>query len=272
MSIHRLADRTLVLMSGSEVEPLLQRLITTDLDDLEMGKAGYGALLTPQGKIIMDFLVARKPEGFLFDLASSSADEFVKKMTLYRMRSDVTIDKLDAAVGLSFTDHPDAVADPRSELLGYRLRGEPGAFAVDEAMQAEYEARRVRAVVADSGKDFSPGDVFPHDINMDCLEGLDFAKGCYVGQEVVSRMKHRGTARRRLVAITAGVPLPESGTQIMADNKPIGTLGTVSGTAGLAIVRFDRVSEAIKESQPMFAGEAEVAVTLPTYASFSLND
>lgn len=270
MAILPLAYRKLIRLSGADTEALLQRLITPDFDDLALGSASYGALLTPQGKILMDFLVTRQDDGFLFDLDGAVADDFVKKMTLYRMRSDVVIEPLDWLVGVSLEPVSGGVKDPRSDALGWRVYTAGPLADADESLMNAYTDHRINAGIPKAGVDFAYGDAFPHDVNMDYLGALDFDKGCYVGQEVVSRMKHRGTARRRIVQIHADAPLPESGTAITADGKPVGTLGSVAGNKGLALVRIDRVAEAKKEGVPLVADGVVMEVRRPDYADFDI--
>jgi folate-binding protein YgfZ len=128
-----------------------------------------------------------------------------------------------------------------------------------------YDALRIASGVAVSGQDYALQDAFPHDVLMDFNGGLSFKKGCYVGQEVVSRMQHRGTARRRVVTVKAETALPPSGTEITAGGKPVGTLGSVVGKGGLAIVRIDRAGEAIATATPLLAGETAVILELPAW-------
>ena len=270
MSIIHLADRKLVRMTGTDTETLLQRLITTNLDAIAEGEAGYGALLTPQGKILFDFLVTRTVDGFLFDLAAGVVDDFIKKMTLYRLRSDIAIEALADQVGYSFDPQPGAIRDPRSEKLGWRLYGSGQGWETGTDAKA-VDARFIQAAIPQGGKDFAFADVFPHDVNMDYLGGIDFTKGCYVGQEVVSRMQHRGSARKRLVRVSSDQALPDCGTEITVAGKTVGTLGQVQGKSGLALVRIDRVGEAVTEQQSIHAGDAVLQVFVPEYASFSLS-
>ena len=113
------------------------------------------------------------------------------------------------------------------------------------------------------GLDYEYGDLFPHDVNMDGLNGVDFDKGCYIGQEVVSRMQHRATARRRIVGTTANEPLPPPGTQITAGDKPLGSIGSNAGSSGLALIRLDRAKGAIDAGMPILAGDVEITLTIP---------
>nr|WP_321462747.1 folate-binding protein [uncultured Cohaesibacter sp.] len=273
--ILHLADRAVVHLSGADAESLLQRLITIDMDDLQEGELRHGALLTPQGKIALDFLLSREGKLFRFDLDRELLAVFTKKMTLYRMRSDVTIAESDERVGVAFSLPTDqqavAMRDIRSDLLGWRLYGKGEAWQASTEGERDYLARHLDAIIPQAGLDFALEDAFPHDINMDFLGGLDFAKGCYVGQEVVSRMHHRGTARKRLVRIEADTALPESGTSIMAGGKPVGAIGAVLDKRALAIVRLDRVADALKEGLSLTSGDTPVRVILPDYADFTLD-
>nr|WP_321982117.1 folate-binding protein [uncultured Cohaesibacter sp.] len=272
--ILHLANRVVVQLSGSEAESFLQRLITVDLNDLKQGELRHGALLTPQGKIAIDFLLSREDGLFRFDLDREQLGTFTKKMTLYRMRSDVTIEESSERVGVAFAPNADkealALRDIRSDQLGWRLYGEGANWQTSPELENAYLARHIAAIVPQAGLDFSLEDAFPHDINMDFLGGLDFAKGCYVGQEVVSRMQHRGTARKRLVRLEADMPIPSTGTKILAGEKPVGEVGAVLDKRALAIVRLDRVADALKDGLALTAGGVPLRVELPEYADFAL--
>ena len=136
------------------------------------------------------------------------------------------------------------------------------------ASEDEYHARRIALGVPEGGRDYIFGDAFPHEAMFDQLNGVDFKKGCFVGQEVVSRMEHRGTARKRIVGVEGEGQLPLSGTEIMAGSMPIGTLGSVAGSSGLALLRLDRAEEAKAAGVPLRAGEVTVAVRIPAWARF----
>jgi folate-binding protein YgfZ len=165
-----------------------------------------------------------------------------------------------------------AAPDPRLAALGWRVVAPadqppvPHGFA--SASEANYDAHRIPLGIPEGGIDFAFGDAFPHDADMDQLSGVDFGKGCYVGQEVVSRMEHRGTARRRFVIAAAEGPLPAAGTEVTAGGKPLGTLGSSAGNTGLALVRLDRAREAIDAGTPILAGDATLTLTLPGWARF----
>jgi hypothetical protein len=136
--------------------------------------------------------------------------------------------------------------------------------------EADYHAFRISQGVPEGGRDYAFGDAFPHEALFDQLNGVDFAKGCYVGQEVVSRMEHRGTARKRIVPIEGGAPLPAPGTNVEADGVPIGALGSVSGKFGLAMIRLDRAEAALAAGRTLTAGGVKIALKRPLFARFAV--
>jgi folate-binding protein YgfZ len=274
-----LPDRGVVKVAGEDARNFLNGLITTDLDRLKPGLGRFGALLTPQGKIIVDFLITEVPAGhgggFLIDCPKALADSLATKLKFYKLRAKVTVENLDlgvlAAWGGALAAQPDlAFADPRNAELGTRilipedlkqkLSDLIGAELVDAA---EYEAHRIALGVPRGGLDFMYSDAFPHETNMDRLAGVDFDKGCYVGQEVVSRMQHRGTARTRSVKVLLDDLSPEAGVSVMAGDKPVGTMGSSAQGKGIALVRIDRVADAIDAGQPLTAGGLVVRLAEP---------
>jgi folate-binding protein YgfZ len=275
--IAELSRRGVVSVGGADAVKFLNDLITSDVPT--EGNAAYGGLLTPQGKVLFDFLIFRDGERFLFDLPKTSVADFVKRLTFYRLRARVEIADLSderivvAAWGAAKApslDGPVAV-DPRLADLGYRAivpAGSDMAPDLGEASVADYDAHRLQLGVPEGGVDFTYGDSFPHDADMDQLGGVDFKKGCYVGQEVVSRMEHRGTARRRFILAKGTGALPPVGTPVMAGDKTLGTLGSSINGEGLALVRLDRVKDAIESGAPISAGAATVILALPTWARF----
>lgn len=276
-----LPDRGVLKVAGEDARNFLNGLITTDVDRLKPGLGRFGALLTPQGKIIVDFLITEVPAGhgggFLIDCPKPLADSLATKLKFYKLRAKVTVVNLSDDLGvLAAWDgqpaaQPDlAFVDPRNDGLGYRilipenlkqkLSDLIGAQLVDAA---EYEAHRIALGVPRGGLDFMYSDAFPHETNMDRLAGVDFDKGCYVGQEVVSRMQHRGTARTRSVKVLLDGASPEPGTTILAGDKPVGTIGSTAGDKGIALVRIDRVAEALDASQPLTAGGLPLTLAEP---------
>ena len=266
-----LPERRFLRISGPDAEHFLQNLITTDVVSLPAGDARPGALLTPQGKILFDFLVSREGDTFLLETEISQIEALSRRLTMYKLRAAATIATTEqGGVTILWGEQAggQGAIDIRFGKAGIPLARVPGKADFD-APDGDYDAVRVEAGVAVSGTDFALQDAFPHDVMMDLNEGLSFRKGCYVGQEVVSRMQHRGTARRRLVQVSADEQLPASGTEITAGGKPVGTLGTVRGGSALAIVRTDRIGEAIAAGAAVLAGDVAVTPTLPAWSGLS---
>jgi folate-binding protein YgfZ len=265
-----LADRRLIRVSGTGAEEFLNNLITADVENLPAGEARAAALLTPQGKILFDFLIWRDGGDYLIETSAAEQDALLRRLTMYKLRAPVDL-KVETVEGVSVFWNGNAPAagikDGRFAKAGVDLLRIPGASASDDV--AAYDALRVDHGIAESGRDYALQDAFPHDVLMDVNDGVSFRKGCFVGQEVVSRMKHRGTARRRVVTVSAGGALPASGTEITADGKPVGTLGTVCGNRALAIVRIDRIADALASGTPLLAETVPVTVALPAWSGLS---
>lgn len=276
-----LNDRGVIKVSGEDARDFLNGLVTTDVTLLRPGLGRFGALLTPQGKIIVDFLITEAPEGhgggFLIDAPRPLAKGLADKLGFYKLRAKVAVENLSDSLGvLAVWDgepamKPDlAFADPRKEAFGWRILVPEelkqkvadliGADLVDEAA---YEVHRVATGVPRGGLDFIYSDAFPHETNMDRLHGVDFDKGCYVGQEVVSRMQHRGTARTRTVRVTLEDFSPEAGIPVLAGDKVVGTMGSTAGGHGIALLRTDRVAVALDAGLKLSSGGLAIRLTDP---------
>ena len=265
-----LADRRLIRVSGTGAEEFLNNLITADVENLPEGEARAAALLTPQGKILFDFLIWRDGGDYLIETGVAEQDALLRRLTMYKLRAPVDL-KAETVEGVSVfwneTAPTAGIRDGRFGKGGIDLYRMPGASASGDI--AAYDALRVEHGIAQSGRDYALQDAFPHDVLMDVNDGVSFKKGCFVGQEVVSRMKHRGTARRRVVTVSAEGALPTSGTEMTADGKPVGTLGTVCGNRALAIVRIDRIADAFASGTPLLAETVPVTVALPAWSGLS---
>jgi folate-binding protein YgfZ len=276
-----LPDRGVVKVSGSDARNFLNGLVTTDVTLLQPGSGQFGALLTPQGKIIVDFLITEAAAGhgggFLIDCPRALAQALADKLRFYRLRAKVEVENLSDSLGVlaSWDGEPAiqvdlAFADPRKEAMGWRILV-PGELAkkaadligADMVDASDYESHRIASGVPRGGLDFIYGDAFPHETNMDRLHGVDFDKGCYVGQEVVSRTQHRGTARTRTVRIVLDGPAPETGAAILAGEKPVGTMGSTAGRHGLALIRIDRASDALEAGTPLTSGGLAIRIAEP---------
>ena len=282
-----LPDRGVVKVSGNDARAFLHGLVTADVSKLAPGEARFAALLTPQGKIIADFIiteaVADDGGGFFLDCPRALAPELAQRLNFYRLRAKVSIEDLSASLGVlaawdgtGTTDCGLLYPDPRLPALGLRCILPPD-IAKDAASElgatladaSAYEARRIALGIPRGGLDFSYGGAFPHETDMDQLGGVDFAKGCYVGQEVVSRVEHRGTARTRIVPIAYDGFAPEAGTTVMAGDKEVGTLGSTAGGRGLAMLRIDRAEEAMAAGQPLIAGGVVIRAVKPAWSRFA---
>lgn len=276
-----LADRGVLKISGPDARHLLNGLVTTDLTKLEPGAGRFGALLTPQGKVVTDFLITELPTeddgGFLLDCPGTLTDALATKLKFYKLRAKVLIENLSDRLGVlalwgGEPSQPPEMGfrDPRAEQLGWRIVvPEILAKATAEALGAtmvtagDYDAHRIACGVPAGGVDFGYADAFPHEANMDRLHGVDFSKGCYIGQEVVSRMHHRGTARTRIVRVTFDGAAPQPGSEITAGDKSVGTMGSSATGRGLALLRIDRVAEAREASLPLSAGGITLQIANP---------
>jgi folate-binding protein YgfZ len=257
-----LADRGVVEVCGEDSAKFLHNLVTNDVIGLAPGDARFAALLTPQGKILFDFLIfALDGERFLLDCPRALAEDLAKRLNMYKLRAKVEVRNLSGTLeSLAFLDaarpavEATALArDPRAETLGWRALAEKGAIATAGDPTA-YEARRIRAGVPRGGVDFDYGDAFPHEADMDLFAGVDFKKGCYVGQEVVSRTKHRNLARKRVTPYRAPGGAPAPGQPIRAGEMEIGVTGSALGEEGLALIRLDRLADARAKGDSPSAG------------------
>jgi tRNA-modifying protein YgfZ len=278
MPTAHLADRALVHVLGTDAEPFLQNLITADVAAIGADEAMPGALLSPQGKILFDFLISRDgTEGFRLDCRADLAGDLQRRLMLYRLRAKVEITQAAQALVLASWENESAGAtgpeahrfrDRRfCNVAVERIYGRAAPSA--EAERDQWDALRIAHGVAESGADYALGDAFPHDVLLDQNGGVGFRKGCFVGQEVVSRMQHRGTARRRILIAGAESDLPSSGTATTVDGRPVGSLGSVVGTNGLALARIDKVADAIRAGTPVLAEGVPLTFRIPDWALFT---
>ncbi|MCB1498108.1 MAG: folate-binding protein YgfZ [Bauldia sp.] len=276
--IAELPRRGVVAVSGPEARQFLDNLFTSNVDDADPGRAVFAGLLSPQGKLLFDFVIFHDDGRYLLDIARGEVGALLKRLEMFRLRARVDLADLSddrivvAAWGSDGAPQLDGVVapDPRLPALGYRAIVPPGADMApdfEESTEAAYDAHRIALGVPEGGIDFAFGDAFPHDADMDDLAGIDFAKGCFVGQEVVSRMKHRGTARRRVVIGRIDNP-PPTGSEVTASARPIGSLGSSSGGTALALVRLDRAREAMDAGVPILAAGAPITLSIPEWANF----
>ncbi|UWQ59554.1 folate-binding protein YgfZ [Leisingera caerulea] len=241
-----MSDRRILRLSGSDAKSFLQGLVTNNVDRLGDGLV-YAALLTPQGKYIADFFLAADGDAVLLDVEASLAEGLLKRLNMYRLRADVQVEMTELQVRRGTGAAPEgALADPRHPAMGWRLYGTEGG---DDG--SDWDAIRVAHCIPETGVELGP-DSYILEAGFEDLNGVDFRKGCYVGQEVTARMKHKTELRKgfRTVEVEGSAPV---GTEITAGGKPVGTLFTQSGGKGIAYLRFDRAKG------EMQAGDARVA-------------
>ncbi|MBP0617287.1 YgfZ/GcvT domain-containing protein [Jiella mangrovi] len=273
MPYARLDDRATLHLSGAETEEFLQGLVTADVAAVTGDAASPAALLTPQGKVMFEFLLSRIEGGMRLDGPAGLRADLKKRLTLYRLRLKIAIEESDEAV-FAVWDEVDgggdgALSDRRfSNEPVYRAYGAPPAGAAEAAAE-DYRKLRITFGVAELGADYPPSEVFPHDVLMDYNAGVSFKKGCFVGQEVVSRMQHRGTARRRLMLVTGEAPLI-AGSEIRAGERSVGEILSIEDAAGLAMVRIDRLAQAAASGAGLSVEGVPVALSIPPYAGYAI--
>jgi folate-binding protein YgfZ len=265
-----LPDRGVVSLSGAEAVDFLDNIATNDLSGLRTGEARFAGLLTPQGKILFEFFALRTADGFLLETRADRAGDLLKRLTMYKLRAKITLADVSADYGIAAAWGPEApaitdgwvYADPRNADLGWRVivpRATLNSLAGQVVAEALYYERRVALGVAEGGHDYALGDTFPHEANYDRLHGVSFTKGCFVGQEVVARMQNKTVVRKRVTLVTGTEPLT-TGAEIRVGTAVIGTVGSVAGPHGLALLRIDRAAEAADKGDPLTAGPATLTV------------
>lgn len=284
MPAAHLSERGVLRVLGEEARKFLDGLVTCDMDRVTPAKPRFGALLTPQGKILFDFIIFEAPEedggGFYLDCAKFLAPDLTKRLGFYKLRAKVAIEdlseRLAVVAGWDDTPKPDeevglVADDPRLPALGWRaIVAAEDATAFGGADPLAYHAYRIALGVPEGGKDYLFTDAFPHEALMDQLRGVDFDKGCYVGQEVVSRMQHRGTARTRIVPLTyADGFAAEPGAEVTAGERALGKVGTGANGRGLAMLRLDRAADALAAGVTIRAGGLPVTIQRPDWVSFA---
>lgn len=236
--------RQIIRITGEERVDFLQGLVTNDVTRAPC----WAALLTPQGKYLADFLIVPQDDALLVDVHADLADDLIRRLTLYKLRSKVTIEPLDMTVARGTGPAPEgAIADPRHDALGWRLYGGSGDDGSD------WDAIRVAHTIPETLIELIPNDSFILEVGFERLHGVDFRKGCYVGQEVTARMKHKAELRKGLTTLRVEGQAPV-GTPITRDGRAVGTLLTQADGRGIAHVRFDRLGEGME------AGEARAFV------------
>jgi folate-binding protein YgfZ len=263
-NIAYLPDRAVIRLSGEDRRSFLQGLVTQDLEALNNERAVFAALLTPQGKILFDFYVVAADNAFLIDCNAEAAPALVKRLTLYKLRAKVSM-AIDETLRVLASEHEIhdgvAYADPRLAGLGWRAI----VGAQESSGAADYHRRRIALGVPEFGKDFASDEMFLTDVNYDALNAVSYKKGCFIGQEVSSRMKRKGEVRRRtLIAEFEGAP-PAKGAAVTAGDSTLGEIMSSAGGEALAQIRLDRWEKARAEGTLIECGGRELRLRIPAY-------
>ncbi len=291
MSFHTyLPDRGVIAVTGDDSTGFLQGIVSNDVEKVTETNAGYGAFLTPQGKYLYDFFMARDGDAILVDTERARIDTFIKRLAMYKLRAKVQLedvsDQYDVAVvfgndaidtaGLDSTpgmgrpvDVGCIYVDPRLADAGVRAMQRKGSFDLatlgsEAVAYADYDQHRIGLGLPDGSRDLVVEKSVLLENGFDELNGVDWGKGCYMGQEVTARTKHRGLVKKRLMPVDIDGPAPEPGTPIMADDREAGEMRSSCGTVGLAVIKLDYVNDAIT----LNAGDARLAPRKPSWATY----
>ena len=273
----QLADRGVLRGAGEAARAFLQGLVTCDMGKVSQTAAAYGALLSPQGKILFDFFLIEAEGGFFVDAPLALTADLARRLGFYRLRAKITIEILsggasldmqspnDLTVSASWGNDPAlpgalaSFADPRAP-LGLRIIAPRHVTGSLPDYTSAFEARRIEAGAPKGGVDFVYGEAFPHEANLDRMHGVDFDKGCFIGQEVVARVEHRGTARKRVARVTFKGPLLATGTPVTANGQAIGAIGSSYFGHALAMLRLDKAREALAAGYAIMAGSVPLTL------------
>lgn len=267
-SVYPLSHRAVLSATGTETGSFLNRVLTCNVDTLAVGDGVYGALLTPQGKILTDMFVFSTDDGLLIDLPATEADGIQKRLTMLKLRADVQFNRREDLHVLVCEGGPDfpVLASMSPPNFGDDIKRVVSETAVESSAQSSFAYSKLRtdAVFPEFGSDYGPGEVFPADINMDLTNGVDFKKGCFVGQEVASRMKRKTEVRKRLLRVSAPEATAETGDEIKAGTSTVGTVTSWAEGEGLALVRLDRLANAKESATPVTINDKPAECHLPS--------
>ncbi len=282
-----LPARAALSLSGPDAVAFLQGLVSNDVEQAAPGRAVYAALLSAQGKFQYDFFVTAMQDGLVLDTEAARIDELAKRLKMYRLRSKVVIERLEnfaviavwgtgaeAALDLA----PYSFPDPRLAAAGVRLIA-PATFVDDlraagfgEATESDYDAHRLSYGLPDGSRDIEIDKAVLLECGFEELHGVDFTKGCYMGQELTARTKYRGLVKKRLLPVEIFGDAPASGTQITLDGKDAGELRSVNGQAGIALIRLDAFDKARIEGLPLMAGAVPLSAWTPDWMTLPSAD
>ena len=259
MPIARLDSRALIAVTGPEARPFLHNLLTQDVETLGENELRFGALLSPPGRLLFDLFILGQADGVLLDVAAARREALIQRLSMYRLRAQVQVAADDRPVFAAWPDAPDGfMIDPRTPLMGGRRNGE----ATPDAAEADYDAHRLSVGVPDPAADAPQDKTYPIEADFDLLNGIDFHKGCFVGQETTSRMKRRGAIKNRMLPLDFDGPPPAFGAEVLKGDLRAGEV--LSGRDGsvMALLRIDRLdgdltvdSRPVRLRKPAWMGE-----------------
>ena len=240
LNVARLASRAVIAVSGPDWRSFLQGLLTQDVETIAPGELRFAGLLTPQGKLLYDLFVAGTEDGALLDVAAAHRDAILQRLTIYRLRAKVTLEASDRPVLAVFGGKVAGdYIDPRLPGLGARAYEDRPTTTDEEA----YEAHRL-ALGVPGPADWGSEATYPIDADFDLMAGIDFKKGCFVGQETTSRMKRRGVIKNRMLPIVFDGPAPAFGTEVLAGELRAGEVLSGRDGRAMALLRLDRIEGA----------------------------
>lgn len=285
-----LTDRAVVSITGEDASSFLQGLVTNDIEKATPEHTVFAALLSPQGKFLFDFFIAKTPDGYVLDTESARRDELIKKLGMYKLRAKVNVEPTDhkviallnesAHTALGFSDETGATkkigdmiayVDPRWLPMGVRMIA-PANVTQDflpiptlEAELENYERVRLLHGIPESSKDAIFDRTIVLENGYDALGGIDYKKGCYVGQEVIARTTHRGVVRKKIFHVSADSNLPAFGTEIIAGDIPLGEMRSSCGHVGVALIRTEDWQQAIEQGKPATSAGIPLVITAPEW-------
>ena len=263
----KLSDRSILEVEGSESEKFLQGIITCNVEKIK-NKSSYGSILTPQGKLLYDFIISRKDKKFLIDISKPNIDNFMKLLKIYKLRSNIILTKReDLSVFVDIDDKNTDMEniDPRLATIGSRkiLDSNYDHFSNNKIL---YEKKLIKLGIAEVGDEIKPGEIFPIEANLDYLNGIDFQKGCFIGQEVSSRMYRKGKAKKRIVSFTSNDSFTNN-DELVYNEKTIGTVIKKIEDYGIALIKIDKIINPERETITITSkdGIKSIDINLPTF-------
>jgi len=266
-----LTHRSILKLEGSEASSFLQALITQDINLLDTQPSLYTGLLSPQGKILFSFFLHKHENSYLIDCPSSLSEALLMRLNMYKLRADITLSDASSDYGVVVSGAAGfAAPDPRCSDLGGRTIISKSETEQGSSPESDYHIHRIKLGIADCDE-IGSSQYFPHECNFDQLNGVSFTKGCFIGQEVVSRMEHRGTARNRIMPFSSDETVIKNNDQVTCADLKLGTVISFMEGHGLALIRIDRLEKTANQNTPILAGSSSITLSEPAWANYSIS-